>query len=72
MSVYEEQAKLMRFDEPTGLSGVIPKYVSLLIQIGYIVLFAPAYWHLSGACGRSARSPASYRSVRAQPSKAAR
>ena len=43
MSVYEEQAKLMRFDEPTGLSGVIPKYVSLLIQIGYIVLFAPAF-----------------------------
>lgn len=43
MSVYEEQAKLARFDLPTGLSGVIPKYMTLVIQIGYIILFAPAF-----------------------------
>ena len=41
--MYEEQAKLAKFDdEQSGMSGVIDKYLSLVIQIGYIVLFAPA------------------------------
>ena len=43
MSVYEEQAKLAKFDAKSGLSGVIPKYTTLVIQIGYILLFAPAF-----------------------------
>lgn len=43
MSVYEEQAKLAKFDMDTGLSGVINKYMQLIIQVGYIVLFAPAF-----------------------------
>lgn len=43
MSVYEEEAKRSKFDETSGLSGVIKKYVALLIQIGQIVLFAPAF-----------------------------
>jgi hypothetical protein len=43
MSLYEEQAKLMKFDTKSGLSGVIMKYMRLLIQVGYIVLFAPAF-----------------------------
>lgn len=43
MSVYEDQAKLVMFDSTTGLSGVIPMYMKLMIQIGYIVLFAPVF-----------------------------
>ena len=43
MSKYEKEAKRSKFDATTGLSGVIQKYMSLLIQIGYIVLFAPAF-----------------------------
>ena len=43
MSVYEEQAKLAKFDQSSGLSGVIPKYMALVVQVGYVVLFAPAF-----------------------------
>ena len=43
MTVYEEQAKLTKFDHTTGLTGVIPQYIRLVIQAGYIVLFAPAF-----------------------------
>jgi hypothetical protein len=43
MTVYEEQAKLNKFDGPTGLTGVIHKYMVLVIQVGYVVVFAPAF-----------------------------